>query len=115
MADKLAMAGELGKFVGFDSLSGASAAGIEQSDVGSHDQMFNSDAHFMTVLKQLGKRDTTTKLKVCVCVCITMSLCLYNNVYMCVCVCARMCVCVCALCTYVCVHVHDCTCVYPHT
>ena len=76
MADKLAMAGELGKFVGFDSLSGSSGAGTEQVDVGSHDQMFNSDAHFMTVLKQLGKRDTTTKLKVCLSLfCVYMSVC----------------------------------------
>ena len=81
MADKLAMTGELGRFVGFDSLSGggmaSSSTTADQSEVGSCDHlMYNSDAHFMTVLKQLGKRDTTTKLKVC-------------RVCVCVCVCAR--------------------------
>ena len=95
MADKLAMAGELGKFVGFDSLSGGSTASTEQSDGGSHDQMFNSDAHFMTVLKQLGKRDTTTKLKVCVCVCVRARAWMYSCMHVCVCVCVCVFTCTC--------------------
>ena len=114
MADKLAMAGELGRFVGFDSLSGggmaSSSAAADQSDGGSCDHlMYNSDAHFMTVLKQLGKRDTTTKLKVCiayvfVCLCVCV----------CVCVCTRMCVCMrmceCVLVSYRSNIVHASTC-----
>ena len=97
MADKLAMTGELGRFVGFDSLSGGGMAGssttADHSDVGSCDHlMYNSDAHFMTVLKQLGKRDTTTKLKVCCVVCVC--------VYVCVCACVRACVYKCMCCEF---------------
>ena len=65
MADKLAQAGELGRFVGFDSLAGSSFL-MDQTDGGPHDtHMHNEGAHFTTALRQLGKRDTTTKLKVC--------------------------------------------------
>ena len=73
MADKLAQSGELGRFVGFDSLAGGSSS-LNHADGGLHDtHMHNEGAHFTTALRQLGKRDTTTKLKVCnniICVCI---------------------------------------------
>jgi len=62
MADKLAQSG--GRFVGFDSLTGGSSS-LDHIDRGPQDShMLNEGAYFTTALRQLGKRDTTTKLKV---------------------------------------------------
>ena len=65
-------------FIGFDSVSGglpsplltAAAGGDEIDGVIGRDKMdeliIGSGAKFQVVMKQLGKRDTTTKLKVCI-------------------------------------------------
>lgn len=60
------MGGEAGGFIGFEAVSGR-VGGWE--GVAVEEVPCGVGAEFQVVLKQLGKRDTTTKLKVCVLLC----------------------------------------------
>ena len=57
------LGGDGGGFIGFETVSGG-VGGMEGEEV-AH----GAGAEFQVVMKQLGKRDTTTKLKVC---CVTV-------------------------------------------